>query len=78
MVLELQLEIREREVEVQTIRGVLGGAGFLVVRHAEVGDDGAEVVDGVVRSRTATKAALCFLLLAAPPRLDRDRSVGWV
>jgi len=23
---------------VQTIRGVLGGAGFLVVRHAEVGD----------------------------------------
>ena len=29
----------------QTIRGVLGGAGLGVVRHAEVGDAGAEVVD---------------------------------
>jgi len=32
----------------QTIRGILGGAGLGVMRHAEVGDAGAEVVgDGV-------------------------------
>jgi len=30
----------------QTIRGILGGAGLGVVRHAEVGDAGAEVVGG--------------------------------
>ena len=60
----------------QTIRGGLGGAGLLVVRHAGVGDDGTEVVDGVARSWTAAKAVWCFPSLAAPPRSDRARSVG--
>jgi len=47
----------------QTIRGVLGGAGLGVVRHAEVGDAGADVVGPLSP-------------LAAPPRSDRARSVG--
>jgi len=44
---------RERELEMQTIGGVLGGASLGVVHHAEVrnagaevGDDGGVVVDG--------------------------------
>ena len=49
----------------QTIRGSLGGTSLLVVRHAGVGDDGTEVVDGVARSWTAAKAAWRF------PSLER-------
>ena len=44
--------------------------------RARVGDGGVEVVDGVMRSWTAAKAAWRFPSLAAPPRSDRARSVG--
>ena len=44
--------------------------------HARVRDDDVEVVDGVMRSWMAAKAAWHFPSLAAPPRSDRAMFVG--
>ena len=81
MVLELQLEMRERGRGANHPRSSWRSrprccAPCRIRGRAGVGDDGAEVVDGVARSRMATKAAWCFPLLAAPPKSDRARSVG--
>jgi len=57
---------------VQTIRGRLGGAGLLVVRHAEVGD----APESWMAAQRSWMAAWCFPSLTAHPRSDRARFVG--
>ena len=54
----------------QTIHEVLGGAGLGVVRHAEVGDAGAEVVDDGVEVVDGDKGGVVLPVACSASQIE--------